>query len=70
MVKASMIRVRGKDEVCCNWRVRKNRQAMKQFIQVTLLEVSSSLMENVKVETILIICIPRFCADFSGEPLK
>ena len=47
MVTASVIRVRGG---CGNMRVRINGQAMNQFVQLTLLEISSSLTESVKME--------------------
>ena len=46
MVTASVIRVRGG---CGNMRVRINGQAMNQFVQLTLLEISSSLTESVKM---------------------
>ena len=54
MVTASVIRVKGG---CGNMRVRINGKAMNQFIQLTLLEISSSLMESVKMEFIIYILV-------------
>ena len=56
-----------------NRRVWKNGQTINQFVQVTLVKVTSSHIQSLKTEfsqTILIIRIPRFCADFSNEPLN
>ena len=63
MVRASVIRVRGGSG---DTRVRKNGQTMNQFVQVTLLKITS-YVESVKrefIQTILIIRISSFRADF------
>ena len=54
-------------------RVRKNGQTINQFVQVTLVKVTSSHIQSLKTEfiqMILIIRIPKFCADVSSEPLN
>ena len=70
MVRMSGVRVRRGSR---NRRVRKNGQTMDQLVQVTLLKITSSHIYCLKTEfsqTILIICIPRFCANFSRKPLN
>ena len=66
MVRVSVIRVR---EGSGLRRVRKNWQTMNQFVQVTLLTISS-YTESVKTELILIIRIPGFYTHFCSEPLN
>ena len=69
MVRVGGVRVRRGG----NRRVRKNGQTMNQFVQVTQLKKTSYNTQSLKTEfiqTILIIHIPRFCTDFSSEPLK
>ena len=60
MVRVSVIRVKGESD---NSRVRKYRQAMKQFEQVTLLNTSSH-METVKTEFIQMIIFQNFVKIF------
>ena len=70
MIRTSGVRVRRGSR---NRRVRKNGQTMDQFVQVTLLKITSSHIYSLKTEfskTILIICIPRFRANFSRKPLN
>ena len=55
-----------------NRRVWKNGQTINQFVQVTLLKITSHIqsLKTEFIQTLLIIRIPRFCADFSSELLN
>ena len=55
-----------------NRRVWKNGQTINQFVQVTLLKITYHIqsLKTEFIQTILIIHIPRFCADFSSELLN
>ena len=58
MVRVSVVGVGGRS------RVRKNRQTMNQFVQVTMLEVSSSRIVSMKMEFIHANKTDNSCSKF------